>query len=219
MAQLYLDRSVNSINVVDSNFAAAAGVGIILNQGEAVRLVGNCFESLGGPAIYANQIGSLTISSCYYEANNLSPDRFRWFGQPAGPQLCADVVLNGAGNRTAGRWAADEWGTDPARLDALVARAPEWTATRPQYAMRPQPLTDSSWYGAAVIEGNYHNPDQSQCPGTQYYGVYVASGDGVSVRNNDCRACTKRHPTQKCSAVGGINVSNVEQTRNTGEWS
>jgi hypothetical protein len=218
VAQLYLDRSVNSINVIDNNFAAADGVGIIANQGEAVRLVGNCFESLGGPAIYANQIGSLTISSSYYEANNLSPERFQWFGQPAVAQLCTDVVLNGAGNRTVGRWAEDEWATDPARLGSLVVRAPEWAAAKPRYAMRAQPLAGSSWYGAALIEGNYHNPDQSHCQGEQYYGVYVAGGDGVSVRYIDCRACSKRHPTQRCAMVGGGNVSNVEQARNTGDW-
>lgn len=219
VSQLYLDRSVNAVNIIDNNFAAAAGVGIIANQGEAVRFVGNCFQSLGGPAIYANQIGSLTISSSYYEANNLSPDRFNWYGQPAAAELCADVVLNGAGNRTAGHWAADIWSTDPARLEALVARAPAWTATKPQYAMRAQPLVGGSSFGAAVIEGNYHNPDQSHCPAKQYYGIYIAGGDGVSVRNNDCRACTKRHPTRQCSIVGGSNVSAVEQTRNTGEWS
>ena len=41
VAQLYLDRAVNSVNVLDNNFAAAAGVGIIANYGEVLRIVGN----------------------------------------------------------------------------------------------------------------------------------------------------------------------------------
>ena len=32
------------------------------------------------------------------------------------------------------------------------------------------------------------------------------------------RACSKRHPTRECAAVGGGNVSAVEQAHNTGEW-
>jgi hypothetical protein len=161
VAQLYLDRAVNAVNVLDNNFAAAAGVGIIANEGEVLRIVGNCFQSLGGPAIYANQIGALTISGSYYEANNLRAADYRWLGQKAavvrGGALCAEVVLNGAGNRTAGRWPAIEWGTNPARLEALVVRGGGGSG-QPKYVMAPQPLSDGSWYGSAVIEANYHNP-------------------------------------------------------------
>ena len=174
------------------------------------------FESLGGPAIYANQIGALTISGNYYEGNNLNAAAFRWLGQAAGAELCAEVVYNGAGNETAGRWPSIEWSTNPARLDALVVRGP---AGGPKFSMAPQPLSDGSFYGSAVIESNYHNPDQSKCPASRYTGVYVAGGQGVSVRNNDCRACAKRHPTRVCAAVGGANASAVERTRNTGQWS
>ena len=85
--------------------------------------------------------------------------------------------------------------------------------------MAPQPLVDGNRFGSATIEGSYHNPDQSQCAGPQYYGVFVAGGTGVSVRNNDCRACSKRHASQQCAVVGGGNVSGVDQAHNTGDWS
>ena len=56
-----------------------------------------------------------------------------------------------------------------------------------------------------MIEGSYHNPDHSRCPSTQYYGVYVATGElsGISVRNNDCRACSKANANRTCAVVGG----------------
>ena len=56
VVNLYLDRAINSVNVLNNNFASSAGVGIVANGGEALRIVGNCFQSLGGPAIYANQM-------------------------------------------------------------------------------------------------------------------------------------------------------------------
>eukprot|EP01050_Picozoa_sp_SAG11_P008881 SAG11_NODE_803_length_7098_cov_10.219174_7_plen_585_part_00 len=218
VVNLYLDRAVNSVNIIDNNFAASPGVGIVLNNGEAVRIVGNCFQSLGGPAIYANQIGALTISGSYYEANNQRTTNFTWTGAdaPAVGTLCAEIVLNGAGNRTSGRWSAIEWSTNPVRLAALVTK--EKSTSEPRYAMAPQPLLSGSWVGSAIIEGSYHNPDQSACSSNQYFGVFVAGGKGVSVRNNDCRACSKRHSTRRCSMVGGSNVSDVEQHRNTGDW-
>jgi hypothetical protein len=46
VANLYLDRAINAVNVLNNNFAASAGVGIIANGGEALRIVGNCFQSL-----------------------------------------------------------------------------------------------------------------------------------------------------------------------------
>lgn len=59
--------------------------------------------------------------------------------------------------------------------------------TGPKYVMAPQPLTFNKYFGSAIIEGSYHNPDQSHCPTNQYFGVYAAGGDGVAIRNNDCR--------------------------------
>ena len=111
----FLDRAVNSINVLNNNFAASAGIGIIANYGEVIRIAGNCFESLGGPAIYANQIGALTISGSYYEANNLNAAAFRWTGQAAGPGLCAEVV----------RWAPESGG----RIGLSVFRPQKKTKT------------------------------------------------------------------------------------------
>lgn len=182
-----------------------------------MRLVGNCFESLQGPAIYANNIGALTISGSYYEANNLNPGRFQFVGQPT---MCAEVVLNAAGNQTAGHWPATLWGTNPARLAALVTRGPVCPGC-PKYTMAPQPLVAGRIRGSAIIEGSYYNPDHSHCPSTQYYGVYVTTGapSGVSVRNNDCRACAKAHANRTCAVVGGADRDAVEQTRNTGTWS
>ena len=220
VANLYLDRAINAVNVLNNNFAASAGVGIIANGGEALRIVGNCFQSLGGPAIYANQMGALTISGSYYEGNNQRAANYTWPGLPAGAAnggLCAEVVLNGAGNQTApGRWSELVWSTNPARLGLLVEQGP---AGGPRYVMAPQPLVDGNRFGSAIIEGSYHNPDQSQRPGAQYYGVFVAGGEGISVRNNDCRACAKRHASRQCAVIGGGNVSGVDQARNTGEWS
>jgi hypothetical protein len=128
VANLYLDRAINAVNVLNNNFAASAGVGIVANGGEALRIVGNCFQSLGGPAIYANQMGALTVSGSYYEANNQRAANYTWPGLPAGVAdggLCAEVVLNGAGNQTPpGRWSELIWSTNPARLALLVAKGP-----------------------------------------------------------------------------------------------
>lgn len=214
VVNLYLDRAVNSVNVLNNNFAAGPGLGLLINSGEAVRVVGNCFQSLAGPAIYANQVGALTISGSYYEANNLNTSAFTFGTSASDSTLCADVILNGAGNKTGGHWSELEWESNPARLEALVVAGD----ARLPYGMRPQPLASTTARGSAIIEGNYFNPDQSHCKSHQYFAVYVAGGDGIAVRNNDCRACAKRHATRRCSAVGGLNVSGVLTSQNTGDF-
>ena len=174
VANLYLDKDANAVNVLDNNFVGGS-IGIIANYGEVLRIVGNCFQDHGGPAIYANQMGALTISSSYYEANNMRAASFKWVGQEWAKDLCADVVLNGAGQK-------EDWRSDPARLAALVERGPDGT-----FVLAPQRLASDNYVAAAIIEGAYHNPDHSACPSRQFFGVYVAGGEGVTVRNNDCR--------------------------------
>jgi hypothetical protein len=218
VANLYLDRACNAVNVLNNNFAASLGVGIIANYGEAVRIEGNCFQSLGGPAIYANQMGALAIKSNYFEANNLRSSSFTWIDarRPRAPiGLCAEVVLNGAGNQSS-------WSTDPAGLGQLVVPTTNTSlcpgGTGPQcYTMAPQLLAADNWLGGAVYEANYHDPGFSKCGSSAYTGVYVGGGQGISVSSNDCRGCGKANKTRVCVAVQG-NTSGVEQRLNTGEW-
>jgi hypothetical protein len=66
---LFLDNSINSVNVLDSNFEENSGVGIIANSGAALRIEGNEFESTGGPPIIANHIRALVVKSNYFEAS------------------------------------------------------------------------------------------------------------------------------------------------------
>ena len=186
MANLYLDRACNAVNVLNNNFAASLGVGIVANYGEAVRIEGNCFQSLGGPAIYANQIGALSIKSNYFEANNLRSGAFTWFDArpprpPVAISLCAEVVLNGAGNQSS-------WLTDPAGITRLVVPAANASlcpgGTGPHcYAMAPQPLAADNFVGGAVYEANYHCPGYSQC-GTSTYVRSLAPLDHCATGNN-----------------------------------
>lgn len=79
MVGLYLDFAVNSINIANSQWeseTAEMGVGIVVNTGSMVRIEGNTFEKLAGPAIVANQINALTIRENYFEGNNMLPTAF-----------------------------------------------------------------------------------------------------------------------------------------------
>ena len=137
---------------------------------------------------------------------------YHWLGHE---DLCAEVILNGAGNQTGGHWSATEWDTNPARLEALVAAGPP---DGPKYVMAPQPLLPDNCYGSAEVSLSYHNPDHSHCTTSQYFGVYIAGGDAITVRNNDCRACSRSNSSRICMMLGG-NTSNVEQSHNSGDWS
>ena len=60
----YFDWAVNSIDVINCNLEGNHGIGIIANDGYAMRVEGCCFESTGGPAMVANRMSALT-----YRAN------------------------------------------------------------------------------------------------------------------------------------------------------
>jgi hypothetical protein len=118
LVALYFDWAVNSIDVVNSNFEGNHNIGIIANDGYAMRVEGCCFESGGGPAMVANRMRGLSYRANYHEANNLNT-RLTWYQLPTNAnvhvqrstnpaatattapaattvEVCAELVLNGA---------------------------------------------------------------------------------------------------------------------------
>ena len=69
-----------------------------MSTGEAVRIEGNEFESMGGPAIFANAVGALAIRSNYFEANWQHGEAFEFqLAEHRSPTAapCSDIIVNG----------------------------------------------------------------------------------------------------------------------------
>ena len=56
---LYLSNNANAINILQNNFEANGGIGILLNGGAMVLAEGNTIEGCGGPAFVVNGIRAL----------------------------------------------------------------------------------------------------------------------------------------------------------------
>jgi hypothetical protein len=69
----FLECLADNVNIMDNAFEGNQGLGIVINEGVQVRVQGNVFESLGGPAIFARAVAALIITSNYFEANNIDP--------------------------------------------------------------------------------------------------------------------------------------------------
>jgi hypothetical protein len=220
LAALYFDWAVNSIDVVNSNFEGNHGIGIIANDGYAMRVEGCCFESTGGPAMLANRMSGLTYRANYHEANNLN-SKVQWKsiispddhtgrgGEDVMAPACGELILNGAGGDF--------------RLKDFMASATLNSSTAfPFYEIPPLPLGAAAageGCGAVIYEANFHNPSSSLCPAHSYSGVFVGSAFGVSVKANICTMCAHKDLTRICTALGG-NISQddtlFESTLNIG---
>lgn len=195
LAGLYFDWAVNSIDVVNTNLEGNHGIGIIANDGYAMRVEGCCFESTGGPAMVANRMSGLTYRANYHEANNKN-SRILWksIGSASAPvPVCSDLILNGAGG-------------DFRLKDFLANATLNGTAGLPFYAIPALSLGAAGageGCGAVTVEGNFYNPGQSKCLSPMYSGVYVGSGFGVSAKANVCTNCARGDPERICAALGG----------------
>ena len=194
LAGLYFDWAVNSIDVIDTNLENNHGIGIIANDGYAMRVEGCCFESMGGPAMVANRMSGLTYRANYHEANNRY-SRILWksIAESAAVPVCSDLILNGAGGEF--------------RLKDFLANATlNGTSSLPFYAIPPLPLGAAGageGCGAVIVEGNFYNSGQSKCLSSEYSGVFVGSAFGVSVKANVCTNCARGDPERTCAALGG----------------
>ena len=65
-----------------------------MSTGEAVRIEGNEFESMGGPAIFANAVGALAIRSNYFEANEQRGNDSAFMSYFAGARQPTDLYTS-----------------------------------------------------------------------------------------------------------------------------
>jgi hypothetical protein len=148
----YFDWAVNSIDVINCNFEGNHGIGIIANDGYAMRVEGCCFESTGGPAMVANRMSGLTYRANYHEANNIQ-STIHWKTAAGGSDdeeygslsPCGELILNGA----AGDF----------RLKDLLANATLNLSTAfPRYQIPPLPLGAAAagdGCSAVISEANF----------------------------------------------------------------
>ena len=190
---LWLDFAVNSINVLDSMFEGLMGVGIIANQGSVVRIEGNTIENMGGPALIANQINSLTVRSNYFEGNF---QRFQNWSFVAGTSasgsmsaqpVCSDIVVNGDTFTTHSH--------PPSQANSLsLSRFGSAAATMLEGSIPPGEvvLNNARPCNGVVIEANFHNPSGNPlqyC--SKFAGAFVSGATGLRSESNDCTDCDK----------------------------
>lgn len=197
LTALRMNNNINSVNVLNSMFENNRGIGITIDVGYAVRVTGNVFESLGGPALVARATRGLTYSSNYHEADEFNVGGARFFNESTGApmQVCADVVLMGA--------------------QAVISPPNISIGAGNSDPHGPSCLS-------AVVTANYFNPAGVTC-GDRYAAVASFGSHGVVVEANDCGGCGKHSPTQQCVAAadgaGGRSLANASEFRvglNTG---
>jgi hypothetical protein len=92
------DTSINAVNVIDSNFERNYGAGLIVNSGSMVRIEGNVFEAMGGPAVVVSNVHALTLRSNYFEENNRYVNQsarfgFVDYGRGQAEAVCTDILV------------------------------------------------------------------------------------------------------------------------------
>jgi hypothetical protein len=202
---LWLDFAANSINVLDSMFEGRLGVGVIANEGSVVRIEGNTVENMGGPAIVANQISSLTIRSNYFEGNY---QRFaNWsFVTASGlkASVCSDVVINGDSYTSARATLPTQANSlSLSRFAAAAGASPMAEAVPPGQIT----LSNARPCNAVVLETNFHNPSGNPlqyC--SEFAGAFVAGATGLRSESNECTDCQKyghdyKGDNRTCTAV------------------
>lgn len=174
-------NNINNVVIANSQFESNPGIGILIDDGYAVQITGNVFESLGGPALYARALHGLTYSSNYHEANNMGKQSLiRFANQTTGETMgiCIDIILNGASAsvRDLSRNGTIPIGSEP-----------------------------SGFCTAAVLSANYFNPNNDKC-GNLYASLHSFGADGVVLEANHCAGCTETGPEEPRVCIPAIDT-------------
>jgi hypothetical protein len=97
-AQVGLHSACNNMRITGSNINSMQLAAVLIDGGAAIDIDGNLLEGNGGPAIILSggiwgAPQGVTITSNYYEANNLEPGH--WRGSDGNVTLCTDLLLTG----------------------------------------------------------------------------------------------------------------------------
>ena len=82
------------MNVINCNLEWNR-IGIVVANGDEVRITGNNIEGCLGPAIMASGVWGLTITSNYMEDNNLKVPAYNIGGHYT--TVIGDIILTGTG--------------------------------------------------------------------------------------------------------------------------
>ena len=170
---LHIWDQCNNVDVTGSNFYGNH-IAVLAEEGAQIKLSGNCMEGGQGPAIIASSIYGLTVSSNYFEANNMcGPGRGHGacplnlntysLGQGFNQSINADIVLNGV---------IDNLG-DPNWVFGYVN------------AVADRRISAEFPCRSVVLEGNYHAlyVETATSNGSM---VLIGAVQGATIRSNDC---------------------------------
>ena len=166
----------NQVNVINCNLEWNR-IGIVVANGDEVRITGNNIEGCLGPAIMVSGVWGLTISSNYMEDNNLKVPAYNIGGHYT--TVIGDIILTGTGTTTNRPWMLP-YTNDPASKDYSCTDA----AINASECVVPILRYDLLGVSGAEISGNTFVTGDAAINQLNYAAVVLAHADGVAINNN-----------------------------------
>lgn len=202
----------NQVNVINCNLEWNR-IGIVVANGDEVRLTGNNIEGCLGPAIMASGVWGLTISSNYMEDNNLKVPAYNIGGHYT--TVIGDIILTGTGTTRNRPWMLP-YTNDPASKDYSCTDA----AINANECVVPILRYDLLGVSGAVISGNTFATGDTAINQLDYAAVVLAHADGVTITNNHMDkngALILGPPGSSWTGMHGWNANYVSYAGNTAQ--
>jgi hypothetical protein len=171
---LHIWDQCNNVDLTGSNFYGNT-LPVIVEDGAQILISGNVIEGSQGPAIIASSIYGLTISSNYFESNNMCT-------YPA----CADGLnIYQIGSRGDDRSFNVSVHADII-LNGVIDNAgdPSWSFGF-ENAVRDRQISSEFPCRSVLIEGGYHSVTEETPEGNGSM-VLIGAVQGALIRGNDC---------------------------------